>query len=171
MKRLLTTALFLCLATTLSGLASCTPDDAPETPAPPSLPEAPAPGPSPGPAPAVTRALITVGGETFAATLADSDAARAFARLLPLEIRMRELNGNEKYAYLPGNLPAAPIAVRQIRTGDLMLYGNDCLVLFYDSFTTAYSYTRIGCVDDPDRLQECLGAGDATVRFEPAPDA
>ena len=43
---------------------------------------------------------ITVNGTAFAATLADNAAAEAFAAMLPLTLKMDELNGNEKYHYL-----------------------------------------------------------------------
>lgn len=29
-----------------------------------------------------------------------------------------------------------------------MIYGNDCLVIFYKSFTSSYSYTKIGHIDN-----------------------
>lgn len=48
---------------------------------------------------------ITINGIQFTATLESGAAAQAFARLLPLEISMNELNGNEKYFYLDGSLP------------------------------------------------------------------
>ena len=52
-----------------------------------------------------------------------------------------------------------------ISSGDLMLYGSDTLVLFYESFDTSYAYTRIGRLDAPDGLAEVLGAGNVTVAF------
>lgn len=109
---------------------------------------------------------ITVGSVLFTATLEDHAAAKAFRALLPMTVSMSELNGNEKYFYLPESLPTAASNPRSIRTGDLMLYGSSCLVLFYESFPTSYSYTRLGRVDDASGLASALGGGSVTVRFE-----
>lgn len=108
---------------------------------------------------------IEVNGQTFSATLADNDTARAFAARLPMTLDMRELNGNEKYFYLNEPLPAAAQRVGQIRAGDLMLFGSDCVVLFYENFATSYTYTPIGRIDDPAGLAEALGRGSAEVVF------
>lgn len=109
---------------------------------------------------------ITVGSVLFTATLEDHAAAKAFRALLPMTVSMSELNGNEKYFYLPESLPTAASNPRSIRTGDLMLYGSSCLVLFYESFPTSYSYTRLGRVDDASGLASALSGGSVTVRFE-----
>jgi hypothetical protein len=47
------------------------------------------------------RVRITVGGKSLVATLADSDAARDFASLLPLTLAMNDLFRREKFAPLP----------------------------------------------------------------------
>src|SRR5687767_11127750 len=49
---------------------------------------------------------ITIGTNTFTATLFKNATVNAFKTRLPMTINMRELNGNEKYFDLPGNLPA-----------------------------------------------------------------
>lgn len=109
---------------------------------------------------------ITVNGTAFAATLADNATAAAFAKMLPLTLEMDELNGNEKYHYLDSSLPVDAYSPGTINAGDLMLYGQSCVVLFYDTFTTGYSYSRIGKVDNPDGLAAALGRGSASITFE-----
>lgn len=109
---------------------------------------------------------VIVGDKTFMATLADNATAEAFRELLPLTLNMTELNGNEKYNYLNVNLPADAVNPGTIQAGDIMLYGQSCVVLFYETFNTSYAYTRIGSIDDPTGLAEALGSGNVTVKFE-----
>ena len=109
---------------------------------------------------------VIVGSQTFEATLADSETGRAFAALLPMTVTMNELNGNEKYHYLTSSLPTDTYQPGTIQAGDLMLYGNNCVVLFYQTFNSTYSYTRIGAINDPTGLSAALGSGNVSVRFE-----
>ena len=108
---------------------------------------------------------ILVGNQTFSVTLYDNETVKAFRKLLPMTLNMSELNGNEKYYYLSGSLPANSGRLPGIHTGDLMLYGDNCLVLFYESFSTSYSYTTIGYVENPDGLAAVLGSGDVQITF------
>ncbi len=113
-----------------------------------------------------TKITITVGKNSFVATVYDNAAARAFVSLLPLTITMNELNGNEKYYHLPDDLPGSPERPDGIKTGDLMLYSQNSLVLFYEAFTTSYSYTKIGYIDNPTGLKAALGPNNPTVTFK-----
>lgn len=112
--------------------------------------------------------ILSIGRQTFTATLDDNAAARAFSALLPLTLPMEELNGNEKYHYLSGNLPTQPQRPGTIQAGDLMLYGASCVVLFYQTFSSGYSYTRLGHIDHPAGLAEAVGRGDVSITFEAA---
>lgn len=108
---------------------------------------------------------LSAGNQTFTATLYDNPAANALLELLPMTLHMSELNGNEKYFYLDGRLPADASKPSGIHAGDLMLYGDNCLVLFYESFSTSYSYTPLGRIDDPEGLASALGSGSVQVTF------
>ena len=109
---------------------------------------------------------IKAGDKRFTATLEDNATAKSFKALLPMTIRMTELNGNEKYFRLSLNLPTNASNPRTIQTGDLMIYGQNTLVLFYKTFPTSYSYTQLGRISDTDSLAAALGSGDVTVTYE-----
>jgi hypothetical protein len=115
--------------------------------------------------PEESRMWMTVGERRFAITMSDNAAAHAFAALLPLTLDMSDLNDNEKKARLPKALPANASRPGTIRNGDLMLYGTDTLVVFYLTFDSSYSYTRLGRVNDPSGLAQALGRRDVRVVF------
>ncbi len=114
----------------------------------------------------MNKITIKVGGREFAATLYDNKTAKEFASRLPLTVDMQELHGNEKYCYLDSALPTEQSVPDSIKSGDLKLFGDDCLVVFYESFSTSYSYTDIGQIDNPDGLKDALGSENVTVTFE-----
>ena len=109
---------------------------------------------------------IIIGSTSFTATLHDNETARAFRKLLPLTLKMTELNGNEKFADLKKELPVDAYNPGKIQNGDLLLYGSNTLVVFYKSFNTSYSYTKLGKIDNPEGLAAALGSRDITVSFE-----
>ena len=109
---------------------------------------------------------ITIGQKTFTATLEDSATATAFKAMLPLKVNMRDLNDNEKVVALPSRLPTNDSNPAQIQTGDLMIWTSRELVLFYKSFPTSYSYTRLGRINDGTGLAAAVGAGNVSVSFE-----
>lgn len=171
MMRYLTTCLMV--MTLLVTLTSCSADVPvpPETeqPAPPANPDEPGNNDTNNPNNnnlMSNNLKISIGSASFTVTLETNATVTAFKALLPMTVNMSEMNGNEKYYYLPENLPAASSNPGTIQTGDLMLYGSSCLVLFYESFRTSYSYTRLGRVDNPSGLASALGSGSATIIFE-----
>lgn len=111
---------------------------------------------------------VIIGNNTFAATIADAETGRAFYNMLPLTLNMNELNGNEKYSYLDTSLPTASYRPGTIKAGDLLLYGNSCVVLFYETFSSNYNYSRIGAIDNPEGIAQAVGSGNVTATFDKA---
>jgi hypothetical protein len=110
-----------------------------------------------------TTLVIKIGEKEFTATLLDNPTATAFKALLPMTINMTELNGNEKYFRLRTNLPTNETNPHTIGSGDLMLYGSTTFVLFYETFSTSYSYTKLGKINNTTGLANALGTGNVTV--------
>ncbi|MBP3795903.1 MAG: hypothetical protein ILA23_07700 [Bacteroidales bacterium] len=108
---------------------------------------------------------LTIGGTNFTAELANNATAQAFNALLPMTLNMTELNGNEKYKYLDTTLPTHAACPGTIRNGDILLYGNNCVVVFYKTFDTSYSYTKIGRITDPSGLAAAVGGGNIEIQF------
>jgi hypothetical protein len=113
----------------------------------------------------MTTINIQIGSKIFTAKLFDNVSSQALMAKMPMTITMSELNGNEKYYTMQKRLPTNSQQVRTITTGDLMLYGSDTLVLFYKNFTTSYSYTRLGYLEDVSGLANALGSGSVQVTF------
>ncbi|MGL5253763.1 MAG: cyclophilin-like fold protein [Brevinema sp.] len=113
--------------------------------------------------------ILAINDTSFSVTLEDSASTQALEALLPLTITMKDLHQNEKYYYFSQNLPVSPQAVNTVSTGDVMLYGNNCIVIFYESFATSYRYTRLGKIKNTSGLKKALGAGDITVKFSLLP--
>ncbi|GAB4024792.1 cyclophilin-like fold protein [Spirosoma koreense] len=118
------------------------------------------------PDPMKNRLLIRIGSRLFTATLLNNATVAEFKTRLPLTVSMSELNGNEKLYRFQNKLTARASNPGTIDTGDLMLYGSDTLVLFYQRFPTPYSYTRLGKIDDPTGLATAVGTGSISVTFE-----
>ena len=108
---------------------------------------------------------VTINGKNFVIETSDTKAAEEFAALCPVTYNMSELNGNEKYVYTDTSFTAASQKVGHINAGDIMLYGDDCVVLFYESFDTQYTYTKIGHITNTDGLKETVGKGSITAVF------
>lgn len=108
---------------------------------------------------------ITIGQSRFSTELADTQAAKELTALLPLTLEMQDHLSNEKFAELPKSLTRNDATVGRIETGDIMLWGGDTLVVFYESFNSPYRYTRLGKIQNADKLKNAVGAGKVKMTF------
>lgn len=113
-----------------------------------------------------TSIQLNIANQSFTILLEDNETTQALMEQLPLSLTMSEMNGNEKYYFLEEDLPANPQDIQTIHAGDFMLYQENCLVIFYETFTTSYRYTRLGHIEDIENLSESLGQGNIDVTFE-----
>lgn len=109
-----------------------------------------------------TNIKVIINNSEYNAKLEDNETVSKFLELLPTEFDMNELNGNEKYIYLNNTLPTNSYTPKYINAGDIMLFGSNCLVVFYKSFDTSYSYTKIGHIDNLPNL----GSENVIVKFQ-----
>ena len=96
----------------------------------------------------MAKIYASLNNEKLEINLEENSTASALVKLLPLDITMNDLNKNEKYAYLDESLPTNTYSPKHVEAGDVMLFGDNCLVIFYESFDTSYSYSKIGHIDN-----------------------
>jgi len=76
---------------------------------------------------------------------------------------MADVNDNEKVVSLSTKLPTDDSNPGRIQAGDLMIWTSRSLVLFYKTFPTSYSYTKLGRINDAfgafcrGRVRQCNG--------------
>lgn len=109
---------------------------------------------------------LIINNKTFSATLNNNETVRSLIQNFPMTLNMSNLNSNEKYNYLNFNLVENAYTPEKINAGDIKLYGNNCLVIFYDNFSNSYSYTDLGKIDNIDEFISELDSGSVNIRFE-----
>ena len=111
-------------------------------------------------------AKLLINNKEYSITLEDNETVDALINNMPLNLSMSNLNGNEFYSYLDFTLPTNSSNPGKINKGDIYLYGNNCLVIFYESFNTSYSYTKIGKLDDIEVLDNIKSKNNIIVSLE-----
>ena len=91
---------------------------------------------------------VFINDKEYKLNLYDNETVNSLVKLFPLEVTMKTLSENEVYVYLDEKFPTNSSNPKTINAGDVMLYGDNCLVIFYKTFNTSYSYTKIGHIDD-----------------------
>lgn len=109
---------------------------------------------------------VIIGTKVFVATLFENETAKEFKKILPITLNMRDLNKNEKYFHFSKNFSMDKFSPKMINSGDLMLWNDNSLVLFYETFSTNYQYTKVGKIDNPNMLAQTLGSDDIKITFD-----
>ena len=109
--------------------------------------------------------IITIKNKKYEAVLYDNSTVRELIKNFPISITMSDLNGNEKYYNFSKSFSTSSENVANINKGDIMLFGDNCLVIFYKSFSTRYRYTKLGYIKNLEDLENSLGKGDIEITF------
>lgn len=110
--------------------------------------------------------IITIKNKKYEAILYDNSTTKELIKKFPITITMSDLNGNEKYYNFSKSFSTSSENVANINKGDIMLFGDNCLVIFYKSFSTRYRYTKLGYIKNLEDLENSLGKGDINITFE-----
>ncbi len=112
------------------------------------------------------RINLIINNKYFTATLENNKTVQELIQNFPMTLNMSDLHSNEKYNYLDSSLTTNSTIPSMIYAGDIKLYGNNCLVVFYDDFKNSYSYTNLGKIDNVEEFVSELGSGSVNIRFE-----
>ena len=109
------------------------------------------------------QVLLTLNKREFSVTLEDTKTSRKLQNMLPLEFDMFDLDGAQKYVFLQDAMPTNPESLKKIEVGDVLLYEDRCLSLFYRPCCSNYRYTILGKVDEPAPLEATLSGRSSVV--------
>ena len=112
-----------------------------------------------------TYYYIKVNSKQYNITFEDSTTSKELISKLPLCIKMNGDVSHEKYyRFSDITFTTNTYSPEKIEKGDIMLYLNNYLVIFYETFSTTYSYTRLGKISSSiDGLEDSLGNNSNSV--------
>ena len=94
---------------------------------------------------------ITIGSKSFIAELDDTTAAKQLEKELPLTVEMTAVNGQYLHANVNRTFSEQAEPSGILNAGDIMLQGNNTLMLYYAFNNYNDSLTRIGKIREQDR--------------------
>ena len=109
--------------------------------------------------------ILKIKNKKYEAILYDNSTTKELIKKFPITITMSDLNGNEKYYNFSKSFSTSSENVASINKGDTMLFGDNCLVIFYKSFSTRYKYTKLGYIKNTEDLENSFGKGDIEITF------
>lgn len=111
------------------------------------------------------RMNLEINNKIYSVVLENNITTEALRSRLPMTLNMEDLYGSEKYAYITEPLPMQPQRMDTINAGDVLLWGNDCLVIFYNHVSTLDEYTKIGHIENVEDLAITAGSDSVNVTW------
>lgn len=108
--------------------------------------------------------FLQIGNEEIEISVTNQEISQQIMEYLPQTLNFNELNGNEFYVDSPFEVDAKSQNFGEVRAGDVMLYGNQTIVIFYQDHQTTYSYSKIGKIRDVSHLNSLVNCQDAILR-------
>lgn len=94
----------------------------------------------------------------------DNESVKALNELLPIEIEMKMYSDFEQVGSIGKKLPRNDVQMTT-KSGDIVLYAGDQLVVFYGS--NSWAYTKLGKIDlNEDKVKDLLGNGDVKITLK-----
>jgi len=94
----------------------------------------------------------------------DNESVKALNGMLPIEIEMKMYGDFEQVGSIGKKLPRNDVQMTT-KSGDIVLYAGDQLVVFYGS--NSWAYTKLGKIDlNEDKLKDLLGNGDVKIALK-----
>ncbi|MBP3773713.1 MAG: DUF4440 domain-containing protein [Treponema sp.] len=110
---------------------------------------------------------VSIGSKIYSVVAEDNDAAKAFFGRAPLSLTMSEWAGNnEYYARLSEKINAYGIkSPSDFATGDIAIYNNTSLVIFYADTKNTLGYAKIGHIAEVVELKDAIKVANGKVTF------
>lgn len=110
---------------------------------------------------------MIINGKEFSGEIEMSDAGAYFVHdYIPFKGRMKPVTRSRQHVFLDHELPVKPVK-GPVKTGDIKLYGKDCLVVITRDTDTGYEYTPLGRLYGTETrdLREVFGNDGADVEI------
>lgn len=112
------------------------------------------------------RINLVINGKSYPAILSNNVSAKALVSRMPFTKILKTYQDQEMYTYLTTPIESDPQSVNGIHAGDLMLFGEDCLMLFFQNSNNTYRYTPLASIMDTRGLVSLMSQGSVTVTFQ-----
>ena len=95
---------------------------------------------------------LNFGGKAYTAISTSTKTTKSFIESLPVTIQMTDVDGNEKYGCMYYKIATESPKTNVVTKGDVLLFGESCVIVAYKDFKSSSKYTKLGHIDNVDDL-------------------